>query len=76
MAKIPGADFIKRVVELFREDADTPVSPAQDPSTSKSRSRLKGHSTNLSAQSHPSEKARESNIDRYKHPSDFSRTGY
>ena len=79
MKKIPGANFIKQVVDLFREDNDTSISRQQDNSRSAPDTRYGGDSARPaggSLKGHPSDKARESNIDRYRHPSDFSRSGY
>ncbi len=78
MKKFPGSQFIKQVIELFREESSTPPTSQLDKPWSKiglqsseeSAQKPGNFSKNL-----PSDKARESNIDRYKHPSDFS-SGY
>ena len=78
MKKSPGTRFIDRVIQLFREEADTPSSPEANSSREHRHPSRSGGAVDRAgaAQDLPSEKARESNIDRYKHPSDCSNLGY
>jgi hypothetical protein len=79
MKNFSGAEFMKRVISLFREESGTLPPTQKTFSHSEGDPIFKGDSAQSARdipKGHASNKSRESNIDRYKHPSDIYKTGY
>ena len=79
MKKTTGPSFIQRVMDLFRYEDDEPATnPTQSPIERNEHQSPDWHPGNHRSmrEYNSADKSYESNIDRYKHPSDLHRSGW